>query len=194
MESLPAAHYDVLAAVADGSIADPFWAVPEALPPPADALYTVDADGRGRRGLLPDPQTQFWGPAWSPDGTQVVFSKSIPVVVSSGSNPSVLYIANSDGTNLRQLTDNGRNNYLPAWSPNGGQIAYVSGGSNGFDSHEIYVINADGSDVKRVSGCNLTAVVARWSPNGTQLVFNGVEQRRGACWRCSTEERASNHD
>ena len=84
----------------------------------------------------------------------------------------MLYIANSDGTNLRQLTDNGRNNYLPAWSPDGGQIAYVSGGSNGFDLHEIYVINADGSDVKRVSGCNLTAVagalVAQWHAIGVQ--------------------------
>jgi Tol biopolymer transport system component len=163
--------YNVLPAVTDEAAADPFWAVADAPPPPADALYTVDADGRSRRALLEDPQAQFWGPAWSPDGTQVVFSKSIPVVVSPGSNPAELYIANNDGTNLRQLTDNGRSNYLPAWSPDGHQIAYVSGGRSGFDSHEIHVINADGSgDTNLTVNADQEYGVA-WSPDGSKLAF-----------------------
>jgi CubicO group peptidase (beta-lactamase class C family)/sugar lactone lactonase YvrE len=163
--------YSILPAVTDQPVADPFWAVADAPPPPADALYTVDADGRGRRALLADPQAHFWGPAWSPDGTQVVFSKSVPAVVSPGSIPAELYIADSDGANLRQLTTNGRNNYLPAWSPDGRQIAYVSGGRGGFDSHEIYVINADGSGDANLTVNDAQEYGVAWSPDGSKLAF-----------------------
>lgn len=163
--------YSILPAVTDQPEADPFWAVADAPPPPADALYTVGADGRGRRALLADPRAQFWGPAWSPDGTQVVFTKSVPAVVSPGSIPAELYIADSDGANLRQLTTNGRNNYLPAWSPDGRQIAYVSGGRGGFDTHEIYVINVDGSGDTNLTVNDAQEYGVAWSPDGSTLAF-----------------------
>jgi CubicO group peptidase (beta-lactamase class C family) len=170
-ENYDLVKYSILPAVTDQPAADPFWAVADAPPPPADALYTVDADGRGCRALLADPQAQFWGPAWSSDGTQVVFSKSVAAVVSPGSNPAQLFIADSDGANLRQLTDNGRSNYLPAWSPDGRQIAYVSGGRGGFDSHEIYVINADGSGDANLTNNSAQEYGVAWSPDGSKLAF-----------------------
>lgn len=170
-ESYDLVKHSILPAVTDEPVADPFWAVADAPPPPADALYTVGVDGRGRRALLADPQAHFWGPAWSSDGAQVVFSKSVPAVVSPGSNPAELYIADSDGANLRQLTDNGRSNYLPAWSPDGRQIAYVSGGRGGFDSHEIYVINADGSGDTNLTVNDAQEYGVAWSPDGSKLAF-----------------------
>jgi hypothetical protein len=100
--------YSILSAVTDEPVADPFWAVADAPPPPADALYTVDADGRGRRALLADPQAHFWGPAWSPDGTQVVFSKSVPAVVSPGSNPAQLSGCGGEVWTTKVWTTNAR--------------------------------------------------------------------------------------
>jgi Tol biopolymer transport system component len=47
---------------------------------------------------------------------------------------------NADGTNVRQLTGEGRN-HEPAWSPNGKQIVFHSFRN---DDAEIFVMNADG--------------------------------------------------
>jgi CubicO group peptidase (beta-lactamase class C family)/sugar lactone lactonase YvrE len=175
--------YSVLPAVVEQGRADPFWATPAAPPTPSQALYTAGADGRDRALLLDDPEFQLWGPAWSPDGGAIAFSRAIPVVVSPGSNPSPLYISGADGKNLRQLTDNGRNNYLAAWSPDGSRIAYISGGQGGIDSHEIYVINADGAGDTRLTDNDAQEYGVSWSPDGSKLAFG---TKREGEWRIYT--------
>ena len=50
---------------------------------------------------------------------------------------------NADGSNLRQLTDSPRFDENPAWSPDGGQIAFQTSRDGNF---EIYLMNADGTD------------------------------------------------
>jgi CubicO group peptidase (beta-lactamase class C family)/sugar lactone lactonase YvrE len=175
--------YGVLPAVTDPPVADAFWAAPDAPPPPAHALYTAGADGRSRRAVLEDPEHSFWGPAWSPDGRQIAFTRAIPAPVSPGSQPAEIYISDRDGGNMQQLTNNGRNNYLPAWSPDGRKIAYISGGRTGFSSHEIYVINADGSNDTRLTDNSAQEYGVSWSPDGAQIAFG---TNRDGAWRIYT--------
>lgn len=182
-ESYDLVKHSILPAVMDQPVADPFWAVADAPIPPAHALYTADANGRNRRVLLEDPAISFWGPAWSPNGAQVVFSRAIPAAVAPGSSVAELFIADNDGANLRQLTANGRNNYLPVWSPDGRQIAYVSGGRGGFDTHEIYVVNADGSGDTRLTNNDSQEYGAAWSPDSQTIAFG--TNREGE-WRIYT--------
>ncbi|HET8568503.1 MAG TPA: hypothetical protein VFM93_05895 [Candidatus Limnocylindria bacterium] len=65
-------------------------------------------------GALPVADSK---PRWSPDGTQIAF-------VSATGESSQIFLMNADGTNVRQLTDDGRFNVDPAWSPDGRSIAY----------------------------------------------------------------------
>ncbi len=64
---------------------------------------------------------------------------------------------NMDGSGVERLRDNEYVDYVPAWSPDGGRIAFSS-------FHEgdvgIYVMNADGSGVVRLAEGYLPA----WSP------------------------------
>ena len=58
-------------------------------------------------------------PAVSPDGKQIAF-------MSRRDGNWNVYIMNSDGTGLRQLTDDTAEDGLPTWSPDGEVIAFVS--------------------------------------------------------------------
>ncbi|WP_027862599.1 LpqB family beta-propeller domain-containing protein [Marmoricola sp. URHB0036] len=88
--------------------------------------------------------------------------------------PGDIYIADSDGTHLRRLTqtlDAGS----PAWSPDGTQIAFVRANWRGNYERSLWVMDADGSRPR--------ALVTRgpvgaptWSPDGTRLAF-GVQSR-----------------
>ena len=49
---------------------------------------------------------------------------------------------NADGSGETRLTDNPALDRVPAWSPDGAEIAFMSS-RDGID--EIYVMNADGS-------------------------------------------------
>jgi Ca2+-binding RTX toxin-like protein len=65
-------------------------------------LWTMDGDGSGQRSL---GATGF-DPAWSPDGSQIVFARE-------GQLWSIL----ADGTQPRQLTTNALGAAAPAWQP-----------------------------------------------------------------------------
>jgi Tol biopolymer transport system component len=71
--------------------------------------------------ILEDTVKNYWGAAWSPDGSQLVFS-----IWTEGSDDVPLFLANADGSGLTQLTQNGRQNYLPAWAPDGITISFIS--------------------------------------------------------------------
>jgi Tol biopolymer transport system component len=83
------------------------------------SIWVIHADGRGLheiriRGLdcgasVSDPDGfGCHEPHWSPDGKKIIFAASSPAI---GTN---IYIANSDGTGLTQLTQDG-NDDDPAW-------------------------------------------------------------------------------
>ena len=50
---------------------------------------------------------------------------------------------NADGTDVRQLTDNGALDWDASWSPDGDRIAFVS---DRYDYAEIFVMDADGTN------------------------------------------------
>lgn len=57
-------------------------------------------------------------PAWSPDGSRIAFTSY------RGGNPSI-WIMNADGSEPRQLSDEGQwGDYFPTWSPAGDSIAF----------------------------------------------------------------------
>ncbi len=73
------------------------------------------------------------------------------------------------GTNVRRLTDNGDFDAMPAWSPDGASIVFVSDRDGDPD---LYAMDADGSDQTRLTNSVSWEEDPVWAPDGTKILFS----------------------
>ncbi|MGN0735914.1 MAG: prolyl oligopeptidase family serine peptidase [Anaerovoracaceae bacterium] len=75
------------------------------------------------------------------------------------------------------LTDGGEDDYEPAWSPDGSQIAFIRWGDNG---PQVYVMPADGGKAKAVTDNESGVDSFMWAPDGKSIAFTAVTEDRNA--------------
>jgi len=88
----------------------------------------------------------------------------------SGSS-SDIYLVNADGSDIKQLTDEGGFDRVAAWSPDGTRIVFVSERDG---NPEIYVMNADGSNVTRLTETSAVESDPTWSPDGKKIAYSSA--------------------
>lgn len=96
--------------------------------------------------------------------------------VSERDGNSEIYAMNPDGSGLMRLTNNVATDEMPAWSPDGKRIAFVSNrDANRADLAEsdIYLMNTDGSNVVRLTFGSINTGPS-WSPDGRKIAFSGL--------------------
>lgn len=79
-----------------------------------------------------------------------------------------LYTANPDGSDLRQVTDNGAYNAEATAAPGGSRVIFTSTRDGDID---LYTMNVDGSDVRRVTDRIGYDGGAFFSPDGSKIVW-----------------------
>jgi TolB protein len=110
--------------------------------------------------------------SWSPDMKYITFRKII------GDGNSEVFIANADGLNPRNLTNNPFFDGWPAWSPDGRKIAFASNRRS--HGYQIFVMDAAGANVRLISNTEGRGTAPRWSPDGKIIYFtNCVEKDYG---------------
>ncbi len=105
------------------------------------------------------------GPYFTPDG-RIAFHSEFE------DKKSEISIADIDGNNIIQLTDNDAKEEHPEVSPDGKHIAFMSDRDGNF---EIYVMNIDGSNQKRLTNNDVGDWYPSWSPDGSQLTFSSTK-------------------
>ena len=139
-------------------------------------IYTVTADGGSVQRLTHDPgrdENAAWSPAW----TRLAFQSD------RGGNWDIYSLraaCTASGTDtraecdLRQLTSSPGDDLLPAWSPDGRSIAFVSTRDG---NPEIYVMDSDGGNQRRLTFHPSGDWRPAWLPDSAALVF--VSDRGG---------------
>ena len=98
----------------------------------------------------------------SPDGSVLAFD-------SRGGSQDDLFLVDSNGRNLRQITDDAFKDRGPSFSPDGKRIAFHSD-RNG--RYQIWTIERDGSGLKPLSQETDLIIEAQWSPDGRAIATN----------------------
>ena len=125
-------------------------------------IYTVDVDGGGLTKISREPTIQDDGPRWSPDGTKILYISTI-------NDDTEIFVANSDGTNHVNLTNNIGADYDHNWSPDGDYICFRSYREG--SSSQIYLMNYDGTSPINLSNNSAFELLPSFSPDSEQIVF-----------------------
>ena len=90
----------------------------------------------------------------APDGERIAFT-------SRQNGNWDIYVMDTSGGNLQQLTDEPAKDWHPAWSPDGMRIAFASLRDRNW---EIYTMNADGSQQQRITHNDAQDIDPTWRP------------------------------
>ena len=137
------------------------------------------------------------GGAWfSPDGKKIIWRASRPKTdaeikeykdllaenLVAPTNMEV-FIANADGSNVKQVTNFGQANWAPSYFPDSKRIIFASNQEykRGFPFN-LYSINEDGTNLQKVSHEKIFDAFPMFSPDGKKLVF------------CSNRNNGGTHD
>jgi Tol biopolymer transport system component len=129
---------------------------------------TGNPDENTRAAVRVTRQTgQVQTPSVSPDGTELVY-------LSDSGGHGNLWIAQTDGTNMRQITherDPAVSIGVPAWAPEGGQIVFIMTHAG---SPEQWLIAPDGSGLRQLLS---RGTWAYWSGDGRWLYTMSMRDR-----------------
>lgn len=105
-------------------------------------------------------------PDYSPDGKKIVF-------VSDRTGTSQLWMSDSDGSEVKQLTYfQGSGLGSPHWSPDNIRIVF-DGVSGGYSA--IWLVNADGSSLHRLNSASTREYMPTWSRDGHWIYYLALQ-------------------
>jgi TolB protein len=110
-----------------------------------------------REMFIPEPTSGPSAAAWSPDGTELVYSMQ-------GS----LWRQRVGSTEARQLTDGPGYDYQPDWSPDGRRIVYASYRDDAIQLRLLDPVTGRSTTLLANGAVNLEP---RWSPDGRRIAF-----------------------
>jgi len=147
-------------------------------------IWAMDADGSNPRQLTDDLGYEG-GAFFSPDGSQIVYRAFHPRnddelndyedllsqnLVRGGRLE--VFVMNADGSNKRQVTDNGSSNFAPFFHPSGEQIIFSSNlGDPSGRTFQLHLINVDGTGLRQVTNDGFFSSFPMFSPDGSMLAF-----------------------
>jgi len=155
-------------------------------------LWVMDINGKNPRQITKELGYDG-GAFFSPDGKKIVFRASRPKteeeikeykeLLAQGlvaPTNMELFICDTDGKNLQQVTKLGKANWAPFFHPSGKKIIFSSNhhSQKGYD-FQLYLVNVDGTGLERITEQSLFNAFPMFSPDGKKLIFSSNRDNGG---------------
>ncbi|MBM3810639.1 MAG: hypothetical protein FJW20_03275 [Acidimicrobiia bacterium] len=141
------------------------------------ALTVADRSGEtvgAVQMLTADTSFRNTFPAVSPDGSRIAFHVRRQGVASD------MYVMNSDGAQVTQVTRNPEPDLMPNWTPDGESLVYSSGRGG---SNTLWRLRLDTGQEQAVLNTPIEKVMARLSADGREIVFHRAEAGLLTLWK-----------
>jgi len=147
-------------------------------------LYVMDIDGSNQTRLTFE-KGYDGGAFFSQDGSKIVFRASRPKTAEELADyedlannemfrPTILeiYVMNSDGSDIRRVTNFGKASFAPFFHPDGKRIIFSSNvNSQSGRDFDLYLINIDGTGLEQITFNDTFDGFPMFTKDGKQLVF-----------------------
>jgi Tol biopolymer transport system component len=140
-------------------------------------IFVMNADG-SKQHLLAKVKGGANFPAWSRDGKQIAYN-SWPDTLYAGCDNVDIFIVNSDGSDIRQVTNGPECDFFPSFTPNG-KILFIQYNTNAirYAAGDVFEINPDGTGMVKITDTSGQLAGYALSPDGSLLaVHNKIEKR-----------------
>jgi WD40 repeat protein/lysyl oxidase len=135
-------------------------------------IYAVDITTGEVERLTWTPRREDVEPAWSPDGSQVVWA-------SGTETDHDLQAIRIDHTRFRRLTSGPADDREPAWSPDGRTVAFASNEQGAFD---LFLVPRRGGARTLLLDASGEARTPDWHPSGTRVAYTGIVGANADVW------------
>lgn len=155
-------------------------------------LWIMNIDGSGLKQLTFDLGYDG-GAFFSPDGSQLVFRSSRPKTEAEITEYKTLlkdglvaptnmeiYVVDTNGQNLKQITKLGKANWAPFFHPSGKKIIFSSNhnSSRGY-AFQLFMIDIDGKNLQQITNESIFNAFPMFSPDGKKLIFSSNRNNNG---------------
>ena len=111
-----------------------------------------------------------FSPRLSPDGKQILYSVSYPVMTADKSEYlTQIFLASSDGKQNVQLISWDKSSMNAKWSPDGHLFAYLS--KKAGRGYEIFIRKIDDGETYQITNTKAGIIEFSWSPDGKHIAF-----------------------
>lgn len=140
-----------------------------------DEVYTLDLEAGTARSVSPHPGKDGH-PKWSGDGRWIVFNRTFDPSDKGGDGDSAIMRVRSDGSGLEKISDTGRVETFPSFSPDARRIVLVEWFPNAAGDRnrngELVVVDIASGTRRNITNSDRFDAYPYWGASGSWIYFS----------------------